>query len=91
MHLLSTFTLVSVIFAHLIWCDSKFIRPAELDKNQDADSDPANNIRYSHGDTINILWETDLDIVSLQIWQQAGDQYMYSTILSKEDPFLPTW
>ncbi|CAJ0551407.1 Ff.00g113370.m01.CDS01 [Fusarium sp. VM40] len=91
MHLLSTFTLVSVIFAHLIWCDSRFIRPAELDKNQDADSEPANNIRYIHGDTINILWETDLDIISLQIWQQVGDQYIYSPILKISKSTSLSW
>jgi hypothetical protein len=91
MQLLPTFALVVVIFGHLIWCDNKFIRPGEWDKNQDADSDPANNIRYNHDDTINLLWETDLDIISVQIWQKAGNQYMYSTILSKDDPHLLSW
>lgn len=91
MRLLSTFALVAVTFGHLIWCDSKFIRPEELDKNQSAASDPAKNIRYNDGDTINLRWETDLDIISVQIWQEGEGRYMYNTILSKGDPFLTCW
>ncbi|KAH6953473.1 hypothetical protein DER45DRAFT_575933 [Fusarium avenaceum] len=91
MRLLSTFALVAVTFGHLIWCDSKFIRPEELDKNQSAASDPAKNIRYNDGDTINLRWETDLDIISVQIWQEGEGRYMYNTILKDSKSTSLSW
>ncbi|KAH7203106.1 uncharacterized protein BKA55DRAFT_668931 [Fusarium redolens] len=82
--------LVFSLLASQASCDSKFNRPPEWDPEQEADQDSTKNIRYDDGETIPILFDTDLAVVDLYISQVGfygkGSRY---GLLSKNGPPYP--
>ncbi|KAF4958810.1 hypothetical protein FGADI_2154 [Fusarium gaditjirri] len=67
------FVLIFSLLVSQASCDSKFIRPPEWDPEQEADQDLTKNFRYDDGQTIPILFNTDLDVVDLYIFQVGYD------------------
>ncbi|KAF5669173.1 hypothetical protein FCIRC_9336 [Fusarium circinatum] len=65
-------TLILSIFANRVLCDTKFLRPPEWNSDVDDKTGFGKNIQYSVGDTIQLLWETDLDKVELYLVQRIG-------------------
>lgn len=70
MHTISILTLILSILANRALCSTKFLRPPEWNLDVDGDAGFGQNIRYNVGDTIQLLWETDLDKVELYLIQQ---------------------
>ncbi|KIL89325.1 hypothetical protein FAVG1_07719 [Fusarium avenaceum] len=67
MHTISILTLILSILANRSLCSTKFLRPPEW--NLDVDLSFGQNIQYDVGETIQLLWETDLDKVELYLVQ----------------------
>ncbi|KAH7204658.1 hypothetical protein DER44DRAFT_699610 [Fusarium oxysporum] len=65
-------TLVLSIIVSRVLCSTKFLRPPEWNSHIDDKTGFEENIRYKVGDTIQLLWETDLDKVELYLVQRIG-------------------
>lgn len=65
-------TLVLSIIANRVLCSTKFLRPPEWNSHIDDKTGFEENIGYEVGDTIQLLWETDLDKVNLYLAQRIG-------------------
>lgn len=61
--------LIFSVFASWASCFTKFIRPPERDPDQAADQDMTKNNHYDDGQTIPILFDTNIKKVDLYIWQ----------------------
>jgi hypothetical protein len=72
MFAISILTLIVSIFANRVFCESKFLRPPEWNPDVDDKAGLEDNIRYEVGDTIQLLWETDVEEVALFLVQQIG-------------------
>ncbi|KAK2689775.1 hypothetical protein QWA68_010668 [Fusarium oxysporum] len=72
MIIVSVLTLIFSIFANCVLCSTKFLRPPEWNSRIDDTADFEENITYKVGDTIQLLWETDLDTVELYLIQRTG-------------------
>ncbi|KAF4963446.1 hypothetical protein FSARC_8543 [Fusarium sarcochroum] len=82
---------LTLIFASPVYCDTNFVRPAPWDRNQDADEDPRNNRRYDAGDTIHVIWETDLDKVDVVIWTKDGGVSDYGYLSKQQKSTDISW
>ncbi|KAM0350669.1 hypothetical protein ACHAPU_003157 [Fusarium lateritium] len=91
MRLISLIALLIGTFVQLVYCDSKFLRPGEWDAKHDADKDLANNARYKPGDTIKIIWETDLEKVNILISQKLGNAYMWDYVINDTELDSVLW
>ncbi|EMT63035.1 hypothetical protein NOF04DRAFT_6296 [Fusarium oxysporum II5] len=65
-------TLVLSIIVSRVLCSTKFLRPPEWNSHIDDKTGFEENIRYEVGDTIQLLWETDLNKVELYLVQRIG-------------------
>ncbi|WZH44135.1 uncharacterized protein QYS62_005151 [Fusarium acuminatum] len=72
MHPISILTLILSILANRCLCSTKFLRPPEWNLDVDGKAGFGQNIQYNVGETIQLLWETDLDKVELYLVQQIG-------------------
>jgi hypothetical protein len=61
--------LILSLFVSWASCFTKFIRPQERDPDQEADLDMTKNNHYNDGETIPILFDTNIKEVDLYIWQ----------------------
>ena len=66
---ISILTLIISIFGSRVLCSTKFLRPPEWNSDVDDKAGLGENIQYAVGDTIQLLWETDLDKVELYLVQ----------------------
>ncbi|ENH63508.1 hypothetical protein FOC1_g10000133 [Fusarium oxysporum f. sp. cubense race 1] len=66
---ISILTLILSIFGSRVLCSTKFLRPPEWNSDVDDKAGLGENIQYAVGDTIQLLWETDLDKVELYLVQ----------------------
>ncbi|KAF4342801.1 hypothetical protein FBEOM_3209 [Fusarium beomiforme] len=64
--------LIFSLFASWASCFTKFIRPPERDPDEEADQDMTKNNHYNDGETITILFNTNIKKVDLYIWQVIG-------------------
>ncbi|RKK20824.1 hypothetical protein BFJ63_vAg15692 [Fusarium oxysporum f. sp. narcissi] len=69
---LSLLTISISLFANCVFCKTKFLRPPEWNADIDLEAGWEKNIEYKVGDTIQLLWETDLDKVELYLIQRTG-------------------
>ncbi|KAF4495776.1 hypothetical protein FAGAP_8106 [Fusarium agapanthi] len=81
MHTISILTLILSIFASHAVCSTRFLRPPEWNSDFDREDGFGNNIQYTVGDTIQLLWETDLDKVELYLVQRIGSTSWEERIL----------
>ncbi|KAF4958966.1 hypothetical protein FGADI_2045 [Fusarium gaditjirri] len=65
-------TLILSILANHVLCSTKFLRPPEWNSDVDTEFEFEQNIGYEVGDTIQLLWETDLEDIVLNLVQQIG-------------------
>ncbi|EWY89977.1 hypothetical protein FOYG_07615 [Fusarium oxysporum NRRL 32931] len=72
MIIISILTLILSIFANLVLCRIKFLRPPQWNTDVDLKTGFGENIGYEVGDTIQLLWETDLDKIELLLIQTKG-------------------
>ncbi|KAF4439778.1 hypothetical protein FACUT_3898 [Fusarium acutatum] len=72
MHTISILTIILSIIANRALCSTKFLRPPEWNLDVDGEAGWEQNIQYNVGDTIQLLWETDLDKVELYLIQEKG-------------------
>lgn len=63
------FVSIVATFVSLAACESKFIRPPQWDPNYNGDRDLGKNIRYSDGEDIPIIFDSDDPNVELYVWQ----------------------
>lgn len=66
---------------------TSFIRPPNFDRG--IDEDPSNNIRHEEGSSITVMWEIDLDKISLVYVQQLDNDRIQSTFLRGKRRFGP--
>lgn len=69
---ISILTLILSILANRCLCSTKFLRPPEWNSDVDGKVGFGQNIQYNVGETVQLLWETDLDKVELYLVQQIG-------------------
>lgn len=74
MFLLVHIGLAVVLFTAAASCYSKFIRPPEFDGDQDADNDMRRNNRYDDGETVPILFDTNILETLLYICQRLPNR-----------------
>ncbi|KAL7768424.1 hypothetical protein ACKLNR_002725 [Fusarium oxysporum f. sp. zingiberi] len=65
-------TLILSLFANHVLCILSFMRPPQWYSDVDDKAGFEENIRYEVGDTVQLLWETDLDKVELFLVQRIG-------------------
>ena len=73
MYFLVRLALILSLFTSWSSCFTKFIRPPERDPDEQVDQDMSKNNRYTDGDTIPIIWDTNIKHVDLYVWQVLGD------------------
>ncbi|EWG41123.1 hypothetical protein FVEG_03289 [Fusarium verticillioides 7600] len=93
MSILSTLTLLLSIFANRALCDTTFRRPPEWNFDVDGNAGFGKNVRYTVGDAIQILWETDLDKVDLYLAQRMASNpiYVYKVLDSSRTEWKAEW
>ncbi|KAG4260202.1 hypothetical protein FPRO04_08748 [Fusarium proliferatum] len=64
-------TLILSIFATDVSCITRFLRPPQWITGLDSEAGLGKNIRYSVGDTIELLWGTNLEKVELFLVQET--------------------
>lgn len=64
--------LILSLFTSWSSCFVKFIQPPERDPDEGADQDMLKNKRYTEGDEIPIIWDTNIEVVDLYLWQVLG-------------------
>jgi hypothetical protein len=81
-----------LIFSLLVsWasCFTKFIRPPEWDPDQEADHDMTKNNHYDDGETIPILFNTNIEKVDVHIFQDIGDgKSKWGVLKSRHNSFF---
>ncbi|EXL69930.1 hypothetical protein FOPG_14169 [Fusarium oxysporum f. sp. conglutinans race 2 54008] len=65
-------TLILSLFVNHVLCILSFMRPPQWYSDVDDKAGFEENIRYEVGDTVQLLWETDLDKVELFLVQRIG-------------------
>ncbi|KAF5577996.1 hypothetical protein FPCIR_11797 [Fusarium pseudocircinatum] len=88
---ISTLTIVLSIFASRVLCNTKFLRPPEWNAAVDRKAGLGENVRYAVGDTIQLLWETDLDSLYLFLYQRAGSLEWYTMLNSSDTEWKAVW
>ncbi|PNP80401.1 hypothetical protein FNYG_06000 [Fusarium nygamai] len=91
MSILSTLTIFFSIFANHVLCSTKFLRPPEWNAAVDRKAGFGKNVRYTVGDAIQILWETDLDKVELYLAQRIGSASWYQGLDSSRTEWKAEW
>ncbi|OBS20071.1 hypothetical protein FPOA_11792 [Fusarium poae] len=69
MSFLAKLGLICFLFASWTSCFTEFIRPPEWDEDQDADQDMTKNNRYDDGETIPIIFNSNIKRVDLYVYQ----------------------
>ncbi|RFN47815.1 hypothetical protein FIE12Z_7943 [Fusarium flagelliforme] len=64
--------LILSLFTSWSLCFTEFVQPPERDTDERTDQDVSKNKRYADGDTIPIIWDTNVEDVDLYIWQVIG-------------------
>jgi len=64
--------LILSLFTSWSSCLTKFVQPPERDTDERTDQDMSKNKRYADGDTIPIIWDTNIEDVDLYVWQVIG-------------------
>ncbi|EXA51113.1 hypothetical protein FOVG_03585 [Fusarium oxysporum f. sp. pisi HDV247] len=77
--------LIFSLFASWASCFTKFIRPPERDPDQAADQDMTKNNHYNDGETIPILFNTNIKKVDLYIWQFIDAEKNATSLLESSD------
>ncbi|KAF5261908.1 hypothetical protein FOXYS1_7373 [Fusarium oxysporum] len=77
--------LIFSVFASWASCFTKFIRPPERDPDQAADQDMTKNNHYDDGQTIPILFDTNIKKVDLYIWQFIDAEKNATSLLESSD------
>ncbi|KAK2680663.1 hypothetical protein RAB80_002456 [Fusarium oxysporum f. sp. vasinfectum] len=83
--------LVLSIIANRVLCSTKFLRPPEWNSHIDDKTGFEENIRYEVGDTIQLLWETDLDKVDLHLAQRIGPITEFKTLDASRTEWKAEW
>ncbi|KAF5535440.1 hypothetical protein FPHYL_13195 [Fusarium phyllophilum] len=91
MNIISTLTLLLSIFANRALCGTTFLRPPEWKLNIDSKAGFGKNVRYTVGDAIQILWETDLDKVGLYLVQRTGSANWFTILDSSRTEWKAEW
>jgi hypothetical protein len=66
--------LILSLLASLASCFTKFLRPPEWDPDQEVDRDMTKNYQYDDGESIPILFNTNIKKVDVYILQVQGDE-----------------
>ncbi|EXL63188.1 hypothetical protein FOCG_01554 [Fusarium oxysporum f. sp. radicis-lycopersici 26381] len=82
--------LIFSVFASWASCFTKFIRPPERDPDQAADQDMTKNNHYDDGQTIPILFDTNIKKVDLYIWQFIDAEKNATSLLESDGTSDPT-
>ncbi|KAJ4263447.1 hypothetical protein NW762_006266 [Fusarium torreyae] len=89
MSFLAKLGLMLSLFTSWAVCFTKFIRPPEWDPDQEADQDMMRNNHYDDGQTIPILFDTNIENIDLYVWQVIAGANDKSALLEndgKSDP-----
>ncbi|EWZ97345.1 hypothetical protein FOWG_01832 [Fusarium oxysporum f. sp. lycopersici MN25] len=82
--------LIFSLFASWASGFTKFIRPPERDPDQAADQDMTKNNHYDDGQTIPILFDTNIKNVDLYIWQFIDAEKNATSLLESDGTSDPT-
>ncbi|EWY99821.1 hypothetical protein FOYG_03759 [Fusarium oxysporum NRRL 32931] len=82
--------LIFSVFASWASCFTKFIRPPERDPDQAADQDMTKNNHYDDGQTVPILFDTNIKKVDLYIWQFIDAEKNATSLLESDGTSDPT-
>ncbi|KAL9567845.1 hypothetical protein ACKAV7_008148 [Fusarium commune] len=88
---ISLFSLILFLFPIRVSCRTKFLRPPEWDSYVDVRAGLEENIGYQVGDTIQLLWETDLDKVELFLVQEIGSISVHRVLDSSRTEWKAEW
>ncbi|KAF5723857.1 hypothetical protein FMUND_1465 [Fusarium mundagurra] len=91
MNIILTLTIILSILASRALCSTKFLRPPEWNAAVDRKAGLRENVRYAVGDTIQLLWETDLDNLYLFVYQRAGSLEWYIMLNSSDTEWKAVW
>ncbi|KAM0549876.1 hypothetical protein ACHAPJ_009123 [Fusarium lateritium] len=89
MSFLAKLGLILSLFASWAVGFTKFIRPPEWDPDQEADQDMERNNHYDNGETIPILFDTNIKKVDLYVRQVVGGGSTAPALLENDDKSDP--
>ncbi|RKK67168.1 hypothetical protein BFJ69_g14722 [Fusarium oxysporum] len=88
---ISILTSILSIFANHVLCSTKFLRPPEYNPFVDIQAGFEQNRKYEVGDTIQLVWETDLENVTLYLVQDIGSISQNITLDSSRTEWKAEW
>ncbi|CVK91976.1 uncharacterized protein FMAN_07012 [Fusarium mangiferae] len=91
MTIVPIFTLILSIFATDVSCVTRFLRPPQWITGLDSEADLGKNIRYSVGDTIELLWGTNLDKVELFLVQETRSRTVRRDLDASRTEWKAEW